>query len=1182
MRFFTLWLFAVLLSANSLSAQNMSKAELAQSYVLEQSAAWQLTSEDIDELVISNQYESKHNGVTHVYLSQHYKGIPVYNAIQTLAVTKTGKVVHVGKTRLVANLLEKVNTDRPTISETEAIAKLFNNVENRSMGKTPSKLRTEGPTSFYSGEGLAKQEISVRLVYELTPNNELRLAYQVKLDQLNTPDWWNARIDAETGEILGKDNFTISCKFENNAFHNHDRSCDVKIEVNASTSPRTAQANSYKVVPFGIESPVHGGFQIVSDPADAEASPYGWHDVNGSPGAEFTITRGNNVHAFSDHTDSGTSSGNEPDGGASLDFLFDADFNDDPTEYVDAATTNLFYYLNIMHDFTYAYGFDEAAGNFQQTNYTGDGVGGDYVRANAQDGYLLQPTPNLNNANYSGGGDGGTPQIQMYVWDGNGGGGTKFFTVTAPSNVVGEYGSTAADFGPQIPDTPIEAEVVEVLDGTYNPYITDGCEMVTNADEVTGKIALVDRGGCFFQQKALFAEEAGAVAIVICNFEDDPVGMAAAPTLAQPTIPTIMIGGIDCATIRSFAGSGLTASIGQPANSGPTYLDGDFDNGIIAHEIGHGISNRLTGGPGAGGCLGNAEQMGEGWSDFFSLVTSVKSTDSGEQRRGVGTFVSRQDLDGRGIRRYPYSTDMDISPLTYGDVASNTGVHAVGEVWCNVLWDLYWALVEVYGFDEDLYNGTKGNNLAVQLVMDGMKLQGCSPGFLDGRDGILMADEILNNGANSCLIWEVFARRGMGHGADQGSENSASDQKEDFEPFPLCIEELKIKKEVTPLVNAGDAVDIKINLINHKPETITGIEIKETLPDGLTFVSGSGSISPTIDGNELTFTVSQMEYLEEMDITFQVETDPNKYSATLYFEGAENNGLGWSPLPVEGQNIWALTNESNTGAFAYEVESPNTASQQIILVEEEIEVTGEQPVIRFYHRFNTEAGQDGGVYQVTDDFNSGFWANFNEDDIFRNGYNGAIDYQTFVIPNFSTWYGNSDGYQASYVDMKDWKGKKIFTRFNFGSSDDNAIGAPTNGYWTVDDYELMDMVNYNPETCLNFDGGTEECIVAEGRGIVVESQVISGTKNVQNSGISFGIFPNPASEILNISVQSLETGKADLSLLTIDGKTIQSQSVLTSPDTQSLTLDVSNVSPGFYIIRFSNPNGAVNQKVIIQ
>ena len=33
------------------------------------------------------------------------------------------------------------------------------------------------------------------------------------------------------------------------------------------------------------------------------ASPFGWHDDNGVPGAEFTVTRGNNVHAYLDQDD---------------------------------------------------------------------------------------------------------------------------------------------------------------------------------------------------------------------------------------------------------------------------------------------------------------------------------------------------------------------------------------------------------------------------------------------------------------------------------------------------------------------------------------------------------------------------------------------------------------------------------------------------------------------------------------------------------------------------------------------------------------------------------------------------------------------------------------------------------------------------------------------------------------
>src|SRR5271170_6021393 len=51
------------------------------------------------------------------------------------------------------------------------------------------------------------------------------------------------------------------------------------------------------------------------------------------------------------------------------------------------------------------------------------------------------------------------------------------------------------------------------------------------------------------------------------------------------------------------------------------YRDGDLEAGIIIHELSHGLSTRLTGGPANSGCLGWGESggMGEGWGGMFSL-----------------------------------------------------------------------------------------------------------------------------------------------------------------------------------------------------------------------------------------------------------------------------------------------------------------------------------------------------------------------------------------------------------------------------------------------------------------------------------------------------------------------------------------------------------------------------------
>ncbi len=218
--------------------------------------------------------------------------------------------------------------------------------------------------------------------------------------------------------------------------------------------------------------------------------------------------------------------------------------------------------------------------------------------------------------------------------------------------------------------------------------------------------------------------------------------------------------------------------------------DGDFDNGIIAHEYGHGISTRLAGGPNNSRCLDNTDQMGEGWSDWFALMMQLKPGDVGTAKRGIGTFVSSQKTDGVGIRSFPYSTDTSVNPMTYGTTNSfqflnaenveETSVHGVGSVWATMLWDLTWAYIAKYGYDDNKYSGKGGNNKVMQLVLDGLKLQPCSPTFVDGRDALIAADQATTGGKDFCMIWEVFAARGLGVNASAGSNNIGNDQIEDF------------------------------------------------------------------------------------------------------------------------------------------------------------------------------------------------------------------------------------------------------------------------------------------------------------------------------------------------------------------------------------------------------------------
>jgi hypothetical protein len=510
-----------------------------------------------------------------------------------------------------------------------------------------------------------------------------------------------------------------------------------------------------------------------SDAVDPASSPFGWHDTDGAAGPEYTYTRGNNVYAQED-IDGNNGTGASPEGGAGLTFDFPYNLPQDPANFTDAATVNLFYWNNLIHDFTYQYGFDEESGNFQENNYGNPGNGSDSVNADAQDG------SGTNNANFATPPDGANPRMQMFIWEG-GSGPINLLTINN-GPLAGVYPGVAANFGAPMPIPPLTEDVVLIEDdnsGTStDPH--DACDPLVNGPDLNGKIVVIRRGECEFGFKALAAQDEGAVAVIMVNNVPGPeVLMGPGAVGAQVTIPLFMVTDVVGEPIINelLGGNPINATIDGGAV--PPAVDGDLDNEIIAHEYAHGISNRLTGGAVNTSCLGNAEQMGEGWSDYLGLMMTMQPGDQRTDVRGLAAYASGNP---NGIREAPYSTDFAVNDYTYQDTNANVSQpHGIGFVWATALWEMTWDLIDLYGFDADLVYGTGGNNIAFQLVMDGMKLQTCSPGFIDGRDAILEADELTHGGLHRCLIWEAFARRGVGFSATQGSAFNRADQSEAFD-----------------------------------------------------------------------------------------------------------------------------------------------------------------------------------------------------------------------------------------------------------------------------------------------------------------------------------------------------------------------------------------------------------------
>lgn len=77
----------------------------------------------------------------------------------------------------------------------------------------------------------------------------------------------------------------------------------------------------------------------------------------------------------------------------------------------------------------------------------------------------------------------------------------------------------------------------------------------------------------------------------------------------------------------------------------------------------------------------------------------------------------------------------------------------------------------------------RGNIAALKIVTEGLRLQPCSPSFVQSRDAILQADQLLFGGRYRCAIGRAFARRGLGAYASTGSSSNDRFVTEDFTPI---------------------------------------------------------------------------------------------------------------------------------------------------------------------------------------------------------------------------------------------------------------------------------------------------------------------------------------------------------------------------------------------------------------
>ncbi len=485
--------------------------------------------------------------------------------------------------------------------------------------------------------------------------------------------------------------------------------------------------------------------------------------------------------------------------------------------------------------------------------------------------------------------------------------------------------------------------------------------------------------------------------------------------------------------------------------------DGDVDNSIVVHEFGHGISNRLTGGPSQAGCVGNAEHGGEGWSDYYALMyttnwASATPSDGFNIPRGIGTYALGQPATGLGIRAFRYCTNIAVNPRVYSAVIPSAP-HDRGEYWCMALWEMTWEMIQQTGINPNLFNPSAagGNSAALKLVTEAMKLQPCGPGFIDARNAILQADTIFFGGLYSCAIWKAFAKRGMGRNASQGSANSVTDQIPSF----IVDNGFFSVTQTAPQIQEGQNVTYSNHITAGNCSPMANFFATDTLPTNVTYVSGG---SYNAGNRTVTFGPINLSSGQTQTHPVTVTVNNGTYFVPVTHFNEQVTGAtipaGWTATPSSG-NAWTVsTTQGNSPPNSFL--APNLAVVTDMSLANSTSYTlnataSSYTTLSFWHRFNTEDGWDGGVVEISTNGGAS-WSDLGSRMIIGK-YNGSLGVgSNNPIGGRAAFTGNNGAsFMKTVVNLASFAGQSVRIRFRF-ASDDNT--APTGGGWFVDDIIL--------------------------------------------------------------------------------------------------------------------------------
>jgi large repetitive protein len=968
---------------------------------------------------------------------------------------------------------------------------------------SPLERDEAGFDRYQLGDELTPVRIR-KVYYPLTTGLEPAFHLELELSDGGTgSDYWSFVFSARDGALLFRKNLTAK-----------DFSYRVWADATGLKAPFDSPVgNDATPHPTGLNDMYNAPY-VAPNLVTLNSGPISTNDP--WLAANATTTDGNNVVAYADF--------NSPNGFTSGDLkatttapgVFDRTYDvmASPGSSADqrmAAVTQLFYNNNFFHDWFYDVGFDEASGNAQADNFGRGGIGGDALYAEAQD------YSGTDNANMSTPSDGENPRMQMYVFT-SGSGAQTIITGGAT------YSSGEADFGPQ--SFTLTGELVLVNDGdATNGTVTDGCQP-TWSSPVAGKIAVIDRGACTFVDKVTNAQANGAIgALILNNTFGGPIPMPG--TGPNITIPSLSMGRRDGSALKATMMAGTTtATLKRTATIN---RDGTIDNAIVAHEWGHYISNRLIG-DGNGIANNQGYGMGEGWGDFHSMLLVVKPGDVAAATNttwggvyGLAAYtmyLSDRNAFYWGIRRYPYSTDLNKNPLTFKHIQdgvalpasipvafgqtgrSNSESHNTGEVWAVMLWECYAALLR----DSGRLTFDQAQQRMKSYLVAGYKATPLTPTFVDARDAVLAA-AAANDSTDFALFAAAFAKRGLGLNAIAPGKDAIDNRPvtEDFTTGnALQIVKVELNDAVAACDNDGhlDAnesgtltVTVKnvgVGLLSNITGTVRTTATGVTLANG-----GQLSFSPLAPFATATATVTVTagpDVTPNAGAAFELELNEPTLASMAPVRLSTQFRLNYDAKPTGSINddveapvsAWTFANNPNgaTGSDFRRYEDSGTshwflgpdpdAPADTYLISPDL-IVGSGPFsVTFQHRYQFEGDSqewfDGGVIEISQDGRT--WVDLGAK--LSEPYVGMIGAQTTnPLRGRMVYSGQSPNYPSFNtvrIDLgTEYAGKTVKIRFRIGS--DDALGLRG---WEIDNLQFVGLTNRpfptvvtDPNSCTN-------------------------------------------------------------------------------------------------------------------